>query len=181
VVVQPEPASVPPSSVTLGSDTASFSGALPSSEATSYTVHLTAPGPGVQITAPYGADDASIRSIQAGARMTARSTQSAPAAQKPGGNGSSTGGPGPELSVRHRQGLGIGTGTAPSVATMTDWPASSYRVIGTCSGSPRRRQGRAPFRGGLRPALTPAGDRSLPPRRRRLSENRHIYPQHQVT
>jgi hypothetical protein len=143
VLVQPEQTSVPPGSVTLGPDTASFSGAWPVSDTTSHTMQLTAPGPGVQVTATYGSDDAQIRSILAGARMTARSTQPAPAGTTPAtphathvpaGNGSSAGGTAPELSVQHGRGLGIDACTAPSVAAMTDWLASPYRVIGTYLG-----------------------------------------------
>jgi hypothetical protein len=40
----------------------------------------------------------------------------------------------PELSLQQGHGLGIDACTAPSVATMTDWLASPYRVIGTYLG-----------------------------------------------
>lgn len=136
VLVQTEQTSVPPGTVTLRPDTASLSGAVPVTDAVSHTVEVAAPGPGVQVTATYGSDDAQIRSILAGARMTARSAQSArpaaPATTAPATP--SAGATPPDLSVQHGQGLGFDACTAPSVATMTDWLASPYRVIGTYLG-----------------------------------------------
>ncbi|HEV3362096.1 MAG TPA: DUF1906 domain-containing protein [Pseudonocardiaceae bacterium] len=138
VLVQPEQTSLPPGALTLASDTASLPGALPASATNSHTVQFAAPGPGVTVTATYGADDTQIRSILAGARMTAKSpatnapATSAPAAARPSaGSGGSTA---PQVSLRQGQGLGIDPCTVPSVATMTDWLASPYRVIGTYLG-----------------------------------------------
>ena len=83
VLVQPEPTSVPSGSVELAANTASFSAALSSTEATGHTVQFTAPGPGVQVTATYGSDEAQIRSILAGARMTAKTSAKAPTVSAP--------------------------------------------------------------------------------------------------
>lgn len=147
VLVAPEQSSLPSGTVKLGTDTASFSGALPADDTTSQTVQVTAPGPGVQVTASYGTDEAQIRTILAGAKMTAASSSTpAPAtATTPSGapaakasaaarSGSPSGATTPELSFQQGQGLGIDTCTDPSVATMTDWLASPYRVISTYLG-----------------------------------------------
>jgi hypothetical protein len=162
VLIEPEQTSVPPGTVRLGSDTASFAGALSTDDATSHVLQVAAPGPGVQVTATYGSDEAQIQSILAGAQMTAKDssaptasgdTSAAPepsptsttpatsptssaeqASPKSAGTGSSAGGILPELSVQQGHGNGIDTCTAPSVATMTDWLASPYRVIGTYLG-----------------------------------------------
>jgi Domain of unknown function (DUF1906) len=171
VLIEPAQTSVPPGTVRLGSDTASFAGALSTDDTTSHVVQVAAPGPGVQVTATYGSDEAQIQSILAGARMTAKdsaaptaptaptattapepsprsttpttSTSATPTTTSPAsaaeqasspGTASSAGGILPELSVRQGQGNGIDTCTAPSVATMTDWLASPYRVIGTYLG-----------------------------------------------
>jgi hypothetical protein len=138
VLVQPEQASVPPGTVKLGPDTASFSGALPANDTTSHVLQVVAPGPGVLVTATYGSDEAQIRSILAGARMTTQSaaatTSAAAAASKPTTKASAEPTGTPELSLQQGHGLGIDTCTAPSVTTMTDWLASPYRVIGTYLG-----------------------------------------------
>jgi hypothetical protein len=142
VLVQPEQASAPPGTVKLGPDTASFSSALPVNDTTTHVVQVQAPGPGVLVTATYGSDQAQIRSILAGARMTAKSSLPATgsAASTPVSDASVTqraaesGATLPELSVQQGHGLGIDACTAPSVATMTDWLASPYRVIGTYLG-----------------------------------------------
>jgi hypothetical protein len=125
LLVQPEQTSPPPGAVTLGPDTASPSGALPTNN---HVVRFAAPGPGVSVTATYGTDEARIRSILAGARMTAKS--SAPVTSAPQASGATA----PQVSPRQGQGLGFDACTAPSVATMTDWLASPYRVIGTYLG-----------------------------------------------
>ena len=148
VLVQPEQASTPPGAVTLAPDTASFSAGLSQSDTTSHVVQFSAPGPGVAVTATYGSDEAQISSILAGAQMTAKSPAAAPASKPPAAPASKTpagsttpqpaagssGGSVPELSLQQGQGLGIDACTAPSVATMTDWLASPYRVIGTYLG-----------------------------------------------
>ena len=78
VLVQPEQAAVPAGTRELGTGTASFSGALTAAETTGHTVQFTAPGPGVQVTATYGADETQIRTILADAKMTAKTTAKAP-------------------------------------------------------------------------------------------------------
>ena len=158
VLVQPEQTSLPPGTVTLGTGTASFSAALSATATTSHTVQLAAPGPGVQVEATYGTDEAQIRSILAGAQLTATasatptatstshapnapaspagasaSPSSTPAAKAPASKASA--GPiTPELSELQGQGTGIDTCTVPTVSTMGDWLASPYRVINTYLG-----------------------------------------------
>ena len=140
VLVQPEQTSVPPGTVKLGPDTVSFSGALPANDTTSHVVQVAAPGPGVLVTATYGSDEAQVRSILAGARMTAKSASVA--SSTPGGkasampvtgraaaaSSSSSAGSMPELSLQQGHGLGVDACTVPSAATMTDWLASPYRL-----------------------------------------------------
>lgn len=148
LLIQPEAASVPAGARELGSDTASFSGALTAAENTGHTVRFTAPGPGVQVTATYGSGEGQIRSILSGARMTAKTSAKAPAVAAPkatvsgtpttavGGHTakaattSATSG----LSEEQGQGLGIDTCTVPSAATMSAWLSSPYRVISTYLG-----------------------------------------------
>ena len=160
VLLQPEQATIPAGTAQLGSDTASFSDPLTATEATTHTVQFTAPGPGVQVTATYGSDEAQIRTILSGARMTAKTSAKAPAPSAPqpaAGKPSVASGAGPAgttpgsgsskaatkddkastrsgLSLEQGQGLGIDTCTAPSAATMSDWLASPYRVISTYLG-----------------------------------------------
>jgi hypothetical protein len=157
VLVQPEPSSVSAGAVELGPDTASFSGALSANEAMVHTVQFTAPGPGVQVTASYGTDEAGIRAILSGARMTAKTAAEAPAVSSPRatvgkspalasasapGQAAGSGSASPVkkaasssgLSEVRGQGLGIDTCTVPSAATMKDWLASPYRVISTYLG-----------------------------------------------
>jgi hypothetical protein len=126
VLVQPEQASVPPGTVDLKQDTASFERPLPANDATSHTVQILAPGPGVLVTATYGSNEPQIREILATAQMTTKTAGNAPR--------SAPGKTLPELSLQQGHGLGIDACTAPSVATMTDWLASPYRVIGTYLG-----------------------------------------------
>ena len=152
VLVQPEQSTVPAGSVELGAGTASFSGALTSTEATGHAVQFTAPGPGVQVTATYGSDEAEVRSILAGARMTAKTSAAAPSVSAPQaaatGSGSSAAtatatakaksaaasASGLSVEQGQGQGLGIDTCTVPSASTMNDWLASPYRVISTYLG-----------------------------------------------
>jgi hypothetical protein len=152
VLVQPEQSSLPAGSVELGSDTASFSGQLTATETTRHTVQFTAPGPGVQITATYGSDEAQIRTMLSGARMTTKTTAKAPTVRTPqptsgkpsasatghaatsGSSAATKKGTASTLSEEQGQGLGIDTCTVPSAATMSDWLASPYRVISTYLG-----------------------------------------------
>jgi hypothetical protein len=132
VLVQPEQTSLPPGTVTLGTGTASFSSALSAVETTSHTVQLAAPGPGVQIEATYGTDEARIRSILAGAQITATasaspsstptakaapSTSSAPTTKSTTKSTAHAGPIAPELSELQGQGTGIDTCTVPTVST----------------------------------------------------------------
>jgi hypothetical protein len=158
VLVQPEQTSVPAGSTVLGSDTAAFSGTLTAAEATVHTVQFTAPGPGVQVTATYGSDEAQIRTILTGARMTAKTSAKAPSVRAPqaaagkasasaGGHAATGGGSSTApsttptkgtatsgVSLVQGQGLGIDTCTVPSAATMSDWLASPYRIVSTYLG-----------------------------------------------
>lgn len=149
LLIQPEAASVPAGTRELGSDTASFSGALSTAETTGHTVEFTAPGPGVQVTATYGSGEAQIRSILSGARMTAKTSAKAPAVSTPKAatsSGAATSAPGGHatkasttsvttgLSKEQGQGLGIDTCSVPSAATMSAWLASPYRIISTYLG-----------------------------------------------
>ena len=140
VLVQPEPSSVPAGETQLGSNTAAFAGSLSADEATVHTVRFTAPGPGVQVTATYGSDEAGIRTILAGARMTAKTSAKAPGVSTPQprvGKSATTGKTADSysgLSQEQGQGLGIDTCTVPSATTMRDWLASPYRVISTYLG-----------------------------------------------
>ena len=152
VLVQPEQRTVPAGTVELGSDTASFSGTLTATETTGHTVQFTAPGPGVQVTATYGSGEAQIRTILAGARMTAKTSAKAPTVSTPqavtgkpstsatghaaagGGSSATKGTTSSGVSLEQGQGLGIDTCTVPSAATMSDWLASPYRVISTYLG-----------------------------------------------
>jgi hypothetical protein len=147
VLVQPEQSSLPAGSVELGSDTASFSGQLTATETTRHTVQFTAPGPGVQITATYGSDEAQVRTILSGARMTTKTSAKAPTVSTPqptsgkpsasatsGSSAATKKGTESTLSEEQGQGLGIDTCTVPSAATMSDWLASPYRVVSTYLG-----------------------------------------------
>jgi hypothetical protein len=156
VLVQPEQSTIPAGARELGSDTASFAAPLTAGEARTHTVRFTAPGPGVQVTATYGTDQAQVRTILAGARMTAKTSAKPPVvsaspsraatAGKPSASKSAAGKPSASasptkktdtawgVSVEQGQGLGVDTCTVPSAATMSDWLASPYRVISTYLG-----------------------------------------------
>jgi hypothetical protein len=162
VLVQPAgPATqLAPGTVVLPGSTASLPSALPaaasSAAAVSHAFQVAAPGPGVLVTGTYGRDPALLRSMLDGARMTAAASksQAAPSsgsrqtatpsrqtALQPGRTGTSPalsggsqGSSAQELVDLHSAGLGFDACTAPSVATMTDWLSSPYRVIGTYLG-----------------------------------------------
>jgi hypothetical protein len=157
VLVQPSgPAGeLPPATVQLPGNTAALpSGALPAAAATAATaghvVHVAAPGPGVLVTATYGTDQSQVRTILAGARMTGRgatasstvprssqkvstTTNAAASTAKTAASAPQTAKP-TELVDEPGHGLGFDPCTVPSVATMTAWLASPYRVIGTYLG-----------------------------------------------
>jgi hypothetical protein len=160
VLVQPGGPSgdLPPATVVLPGDTAALpSGALPAAAATAaaagHVVQLAAPGPGVVVTATYGTNPSLVRTILAGARMTSRAAAASDGASRSGKNnsaparagdsasaaaGTAPATPGQaqpsELVRQPGSGLGFDACTAPSVATMTAWLASPYRVAGTYLG-----------------------------------------------
>ncbi len=161
LLIQPGgPASAPPSAVVLPSGSAALPkrAALPAAaaaaDATGHVIQVEVPGPGVLVTATYGANETRIRGILASATMTgAPSASGAPASpsaaalrasapathavmatgsQLVTGNAASV--PAPQLTAEIGSGLGFDTCTVPSAATMTSWLASPYRVVGTYLG-----------------------------------------------
>jgi hypothetical protein len=82
LLIQPTPASVPSSAIVLSAGTAALSqhAGLPAAAAAAATVghviQVEAPGPGVLVTAAYGADETQIRTILAGATLTAATSGS---------------------------------------------------------------------------------------------------------
>jgi hypothetical protein len=150
VLVQPAVPSgeLPPGTVVLPGNTAALqTGTLPHAvsglDSAEHTVQVAAPGPGVLVTASYGSDQALVRTILAGARMTSAAqsgtaTRSAtapePAAAPRSGKEQSGVSGTSELTGDVTSGLGFDACTAPSVATMTAWLSSPYRVAGTYLG-----------------------------------------------
>jgi hypothetical protein len=149
VLVQPTgpDTQLPPGTVVLPAGTAALPAALPAAASaavsTSQEFNVAAPGPGVLVTGTYGDDPALLRTILTSATMTgaaavpagvrsgskdAAAASQRSAAQASGGSGQ------PELVGRQGSGLGFDPCTVPSVATMTDWLESPYRVIGTYLG-----------------------------------------------
>ena len=156
MLVQPSGSTndLPPGTVVLPSDTAALPlGALPSSvsalDAIDHAVQVEAPGPRVLVTATYGSDQTEVRTILAGATMTSAAPSATPAPTSsatpaptvtPTASPTATPSPGPatqpseELQGTRASGLGFDSCTVPSVATMTDWLASPYRVASTYLG-----------------------------------------------
>jgi Domain of unknown function (DUF1906) len=156
VLVQPAVPSgeLPPGTVVLPGNTVALqTGTLPHTvsglDSAEHTVQVAAPGPGVLVTASYGSDQALVRTILAGARMTSAAQSgtatgsavapepatalepaTAPRSGKEEGAVSGTS----ELTGDVTSGLGFDACTAPSVATMTAWLSSPYRVAGTYLG-----------------------------------------------
>jgi hypothetical protein len=139
----------PPQTVLLPANTAALSeratlpAAASSADTAGHVIRVEAPGPGVLVTASYGTNPALIRSILADAVITATdggargSTACAatPAAAPAAASAATPADPAaPELAGQTGGGLGFDACTAPSVAAMTDWLASPYRVIGTYLG-----------------------------------------------
>ncbi|HEY3952651.1 MAG TPA: DUF1906 domain-containing protein [Streptosporangiaceae bacterium] len=139
--VQRAAAATPPASVM----TAASSG--------SHAVQLALPAAGVQVTATFGHAPGLISHILAGARLvrggSAGRAGAGPAAQQapahagpdgaaPGGRASVSGGQATgataKLTGEKGHGLGFDACTVPSVATMTAWLKSPYRVAGTYLG-----------------------------------------------
>ena len=141
LLIQPfsAPASLPSASLAQDSD----------------ELQVALPAAGVQVTATYGSDEAQVRAILAGAQVTsyhaagtgASTSAGAPASvgastsakarvtagDRPAGAASKAAGSA-ELTGETGSGLGFDACTAPSVATMTDWLSSPYRVAGTYLG-----------------------------------------------
>jgi hypothetical protein len=135
---------LPRDSAALPDSTGALPAAARAAVSTSHVIRIEAPGPGVVVTASYGSDPGAIRKILAGATITGTASAPAVAAAAPAAIAAPTaaraaatpgtnGGP-PELTEMTGTGLGFDTCTAPSVATMTDWLASPYRVAGTYLG-----------------------------------------------
>jgi glycoside hydrolase-like protein len=113
--------------------------------AVSRELQVEVPEAGVLVTATYGTDQAQVRSILGSATTTSPSAATAtpapatktaattPTAPAPASAASPTG-TGTDLAGITGSGLGFDACTAPSVATMTAWLASPYRVIGTYLG-----------------------------------------------
>ncbi len=141
VLVQPDPsaAALPPQTVVrpastaaLAASPAALSARAAAMDNANHTIHVSAPGPGVLVTASYGRDPKLIRSILAGATMTRSAVTTAAgttSATRPGQSSQPA-----ELTGLPGSGLGFDACTAPSAATMTAWLSSPYRVIGTYLG-----------------------------------------------
>jgi Rv2525c-like, glycoside hydrolase-like domain len=156
-------ASLPPGTVVQrGQAAVRPAGTVALTDAASHTLSVALPAAGVQVTAAYGSDLALVRGILDSARVTqaapSASTRvpSSRAAGRAGGTGTAapaTGRPVPArgmtgsrspaagrsaaaatLTGGRGSGLGFDACTAPSVATMTAWLASPFRVAGTYLG-----------------------------------------------
>ncbi|MEP7026553.1 MAG: glycoside hydrolase domain-containing protein, partial [Actinomycetota bacterium] len=111
-----------------------------------HALQIDVPGPGVLVTATYGADPSEARAILASAKATQQAAArraSTPATASPAQAASSgTAAPADEarpatagdLVGRNGRGLAFDTCTAPSVSTMSAWRVSPYRVVGTYLG-----------------------------------------------
>jgi Rv2525c-like, glycoside hydrolase-like domain len=128
-------------------------GAMAAARAGSHAVQLALPAAGVQVTASFGHAPGLISHILAGARLVrggsagqaaaSHAPQAPPAHPGPPGTATSSGGQASgrraaaatvQLSGEKGHGLGFDACTAPSVATMTAWLNSPYRVAGTYLG-----------------------------------------------
>jgi Domain of unknown function (DUF1906) len=153
LLIQPTPASVPSSVIVLTGEGASLpeSAALPSAAAAAQTIQVEVPEADVLVTATYGTNESRLRSVLAGATITGQAAapgagsgspaaapraSAAVAAQSAATEVASavTTAPVPALTAMVGSGLALDTCTVPSVATMTAWLASPYRVIGTYLG-----------------------------------------------
>lgn len=153
ILIQPASSStaVEPSAVKLPDGTAALpdqAAALPATvakaDATSHSIQVDVPGPGVLVTATYGGDQSLVRSILAGAKATSAASTAASTGTTSSAAGSSapvakpsaaaSGTATRELSGIDTSGLGFDACTAPSESTMKAWLASPYRVMGTYLG-----------------------------------------------
>ena len=151
----------PGTTVQRGQAAAQPAPAVAALDAASHALPVALPAAGVQVTATYGANEALVRAILAGARLT--STR--PAAGHPAAPSRHPTAPGRQQPAPRRQaapirqaaptrqaaprqraaaattltglrgtGLGFDACTAPTVATMTAWLNSPFRVAGTYLG-----------------------------------------------
>ena len=151
-------AGLPPGTVVrTGRAVALPGGPVAAEDAASHVLRLALPAAGVQVTATYGTDEALVRGILDGARVTAAGPGSTAAAAAPqrasagrastaqGSTGQASAAQGrtaataataatASLAGKRGSGLGFDACTVPSVATMTAWLASPFRTAGTYLG-----------------------------------------------
>lgn len=160
ILVQPASTAgeLPPGTVRLPARTAALgaSAVLPAKSAAlaaaNHMLRISAPGPGVLVTASYGTGPGQVRGILASAKITAHArpasggtsaavaahvsasaasrAQAAAAAARAGTSAAAAA----DLTDIQGSGLGFDACTAPSVQNMTSWLASPYRTIGTYLG-----------------------------------------------
>ena len=121
---------------------------LPAAATAAHMFQVEVPAAGVLVTATYSTNEPRLRAILAGATIVGRAAkavsatvaQPAPAAQSvmtvaaKSLSSSATSAPANSLTSMIGSGLGLDTCSVPSIATMTSWLASPYRVIGTYLG-----------------------------------------------
>jgi hypothetical protein len=158
LLVQPlgPAASLPPgTAVQHGATATPPAGAMTAAGPASHAVQLALPAAGVQVTATFGRDPALISHVLGGARLVrgsggqaaatparqaapTQAGQSGAAASAAGSGAAASGGSASrataQLTGKKGHGLGFDACTAPSVATMTAWLDSPYRVAGTYLG-----------------------------------------------
>jgi Domain of unknown function (DUF1906) len=160
LLIQPvTPGSVPASAVVLADGDAGLPehAALPAAATDNHMIQVDVPAAGVLVTATYGANEPRLRAILAGATISGRGA--APGSNSSSSSGAAVRGPsqappsvapvaaqsGTSATSKEKErisqltpmvgsGVGLDTCTVPSVATMTSWLASPYRVIGTYLG-----------------------------------------------
>jgi hypothetical protein len=144
---------LPPSTtVQRGQAAARRAPAAAALDAASHALSVALPAAGVQVAATYGANEALVRAILAGARLTstrpaaghpaAPIRQPAPSRQPASRRTAASQQPAPRqraaaattLTAQRGTGLGFDACTAPSVATMAAWLNSPFRVAGTYLG-----------------------------------------------
>jgi hypothetical protein len=141
-------ASLPPGTVVQrGQAAVRSAGAVAAKDAASHMLSLALPAAGVQVTAAYGSDPALVRGILDSGTTASATSRPAPAAAPATGRpalapGETTGrsaavgrsAAAVTLTGERGSGLGFDACTAPSVATMTAWLSSPFRVAGTYLG-----------------------------------------------
>ena len=146
ILVQPAgpAAQLPPGTVVLPRGTAALpaSAVLPASLAAQavagHVFQVEAPGPGVLVTATYGTDPALMRGILASATLTGTAPRHAAHVHSARTRITASRHSAVSSVLHGEQGTGLGfdTCTAPSVATMSAWLVSPYRIAGTYLGGP---------------------------------------------